>query len=90
MRKFARCIGLLFQVVDDILDETKLSKELGKTAGKDKIAGKLTYPKVMGLEKSKEFVMKLKRDAKDNLLGFDLDKVKPLIALTNFIANRNN
>lgn len=34
LRKFARCIGLLFQVVDDILDVTKSSEELGKTAGK--------------------------------------------------------
>ncbi|KAG7584307.1 Isoprenoid synthase domain superfamily [Arabidopsis suecica] len=47
VRSFARCIGLLFQVVDDILDETKSSEELGKTAGKDKVAGKLTYPKVI-------------------------------------------
>ncbi|CAH2051312.1 unnamed protein product [Thlaspi arvense] len=90
VRNFARCIGLLFQVVDDILDETKSSEELGKTAGKDQIAGKLTYPKVMGVEKSKEFVIKLKRDAKEHLKGFDSDKVKPLIALAEFIANRNN
>ncbi|XP_010489569.1 PREDICTED: geranylgeranyl pyrophosphate synthase 4-like [Camelina sativa] len=90
VRSFARCIGLLFQVVDDILDETKSSEELGKTAGKDQIAGKLTYPKVIGLEKSKEFVNKVKRDAREHLQGFDSDKVKPLIALTNFIANRNN
>ncbi|KFK40254.1 hypothetical protein AALP_AA3G350400 [Arabis alpina] len=90
VRNFARCIGLLFQVVDDILDETKSSEELGKTAGKDQIAGKLTYPKVLGLEKSKEFVKRLKNDAKEHLKGFDSDKVKPLIALANFIANRDN
>ncbi|KAK0577466.1 hypothetical protein LWI29_033319 [Acer saccharum] len=35
VRKYARCIGLLFQVVDDILDMIKSSKELGKTVGKD-------------------------------------------------------
>ncbi|KAL8166483.1 hypothetical protein V2J09_007982 [Rumex salicifolius] len=40
LRKFARCIGLLFQVVDDILDVTKSSQELGKTAGKDLLADK--------------------------------------------------
>ncbi|CAL9223503.1 unnamed protein product, partial [Arabidopsis halleri] len=90
VRSFARCIGLLFQVVDDILDETKSSEELGKTAGKDQVAGKLTYPRVIGLEKSKELVKKLNRDAREHLQGFDEDKVKPLIALTNFIANRNN
>ncbi|XP_024016520.1 geranylgeranyl pyrophosphate synthase 4 isoform X3 [Eutrema salsugineum] len=90
VRSFARCIGLLFQVVDDILDVTRSSEELGKTAGKDKVAGKLTYPKVLGIEKSKEFVQRLKRDAREHLKGFDSDKVKPLIALADFIANRNN
>ncbi|CAA7022187.1 unnamed protein product [Microthlaspi erraticum] len=43
-------------VVDDILDETKSSEELGKTAGKDQIAGKLTYPKVLGLENRKSLL----------------------------------
>ncbi|CAH2061324.1 unnamed protein product [Thlaspi arvense] len=90
VRKFARCIGLLFQVVDDILDETKSSEELGKTAGKDQLLGKLTYPKLMGLEKSKEFVKRLTRDARQHLQGFSSEKVAPLVALTNFIANRNN
>ncbi|VVB04344.1 unnamed protein product [Arabis nemorensis] len=68
----------------------KSSEELGKTASKDQIAGKLTYPKVLGLEKSKEFVKRLKNDAKEHLKGFDSEKVKSLIALANFIANRNN
>lgn len=90
LRKFARCIGLLFQVVDDILDVTKSSQELGKTAGKDLIADKLTYPKLMGLEKSREFAEKLNREARDQLLGFDSDKVAPLLALANYIANRQN
>ncbi|KAE8699976.1 Geranylgeranyl pyrophosphate synthase [Hibiscus syriacus] len=44
LRKFARYIGLLFQVVDDILDVTNSSKELGKTADKDLLADKVTYP----------------------------------------------
>ncbi|KAJ4876926.1 Geranylgeranyl pyrophosphate synthase 4 [Raphanus sativus] len=90
VRKFARCVGLLFQVVDDILDGTKSSEELGKTAGKDQVAGKLTYPKVMGLEKSREFVRRLRRDAREHLKGFDSDKAKPLVALADFIANRDN
>ncbi|KFK32705.1 hypothetical protein AALP_AA6G278200 [Arabis alpina] len=89
VRKYARCIGLLFQVVDDILDETKSSEELGKTAGKDQLAGKLTYPKLIGLEKSKEFVKKLTRDARQHLQGFSSEKVAPLVALTTFIADRN-
>ncbi|XP_052203701.1 geranylgeranyl pyrophosphate synthase, chloroplastic-like [Diospyros lotus] len=90
LRKFARCIGLLFQVVDDILDVTKSSKELGKTARKDLAADKTTYPKLMGLEKSREFAEKLNREAKDQLAGFDRDIAAPLVALANYIAYRQN
>ncbi|PHT27758.1 Geranylgeranyl pyrophosphate synthase, chloroplastic [Capsicum baccatum] len=52
LRKFAICVGLLFQVVDDILDVTKSSQQLGKTAGKDLVAHKVTYPKLIGIDKS--------------------------------------
>lgn len=90
LRKFARYIGLLFQVVDDILDVTKSSQELGKTAGKDLVADKVTYPKLLGIEKSKEFAEKLNRDAQEQLSGFDLNKSAPLIALANYIAYRQN
>nr|AGJ03661.1 putative geranylgeranyl pyrophosphate synthase [Eucommia ulmoides] len=90
LRKFARCIGLLFQVVDDILDVTKSSQELGKTAGKDLVADKTTYPKLIGLEKSREFAEKLNREAQDQLAAFDIEKAAPLIALANYIAYRNN
>ncbi|TKY55796.1 Geranylgeranyl pyrophosphate synthase [Spatholobus suberectus] len=90
LRKFARYIGLLFQVVDDILDVTKSSQELGKTAGKDLVADKVTYPKLLGIEKSKEFAAKLNKDAQDQLVGFDPVKAAPLIALANYIAHRQN
>ncbi|KAM7512402.1 hypothetical protein LguiB_011277 [Lonicera macranthoides] len=88
LRKFARCIGLSFQVVDDILDVTKSSKELGKTAGKDVVANKTTYPKLIGIEKSREFVYKLKEEAEDHLSGFDSRKVAPLIALANYLVRQ--
>ncbi|PIN22249.1 Geranylgeranyl pyrophosphate synthase/Polyprenyl synthetase [Handroanthus impetiginosus] len=90
LRKFARSIGLLFQVVDDILDVTKSSHELGKTAGKDLVADKTTYPKLLGLEKSREFAAKLNREAQEQLVGFDPIKAAPLIALANYIAYRDN
>ena len=47
-------IGLAFQIVDDILDEEGSSASLGKTAGKDRAAGKPTYPAFYGLDRSKE------------------------------------
>ncbi|KAJ9674653.1 hypothetical protein PVL29_023904 [Vitis rotundifolia] len=90
LRKYARQVGLLFQVVDDILDVTKSSQELGKTAGKDLATDKATYPKLMGLEKSREFAEKLNKEAKEQLSGFDLEKAAPLIALADYIANRQN
>nr|BAA86284.1 geranylgeranyl pyrophosphate synthase [Croton sublyratus] len=90
LRKYARDIGLLFQVVDDILDVTKSSQELGKTAGKDLVADKVTYPKLMGIEKSREFAEKLNKEAQEQLAGFDPEKAAPLIALANYIAYRQN
>nr|AGU91431.1 geranylgeranyl pyrophosphate synthase [Chrysanthemum boreale] len=90
LRKFARSIGLLFQVVDDILDVTKSSEELGKTAGKDLVADKTTYPKLLGIEKSREFAEKLNKEAQEQLKEFDIRKAAPLIALANYIAYRDN
>ncbi|XP_019092508.1 PREDICTED: geranylgeranyl pyrophosphate synthase 10, mitochondrial-like isoform X2 [Camelina sativa] len=90
LRSYARCIGLMFQVVDDVLDVTKSSEELGKTAGKDLIAGKLTYPRLMGMEKSREYAERLNREAREHLQGFDLDKVAPLLSLADYILNRQN
>ncbi|CAH2062609.1 unnamed protein product [Thlaspi arvense] len=57
--KFMRCIVLLFQVVDDIPDMTKSSQTLGKMTGKDLVADRVTYTKLIGIEKSKEFYQKL-------------------------------
>ncbi|KAI3665513.1 hypothetical protein L6452_44140 [Arctium lappa] len=90
LRKFARSIGLLFQVVDDILDVTKSSEELGKTAGKDLVVDKTTYPKLLGIEKSREFAEKLNKEAQEQLSEFDHRKAAPLIALADYIAYRQN
>jgi geranylgeranyl pyrophosphate synthase len=56
-------IGLCFQIADDILDETAQSEQLGKTAGKDKRQGKLTYPSLVGLEESWKVAEELTRQA---------------------------
>ncbi|CAI7878693.1 unnamed protein product [Closterium sp. NIES-54] len=78
------------QVVDDILDVTKSTEELGKTAGKDLAQDKTTYPKLLGLEKSKELAEELIRKAKEQLSTFEQHKAAPLIGLADFIAYRQN
>lgn len=88
IRRYANCLGLLFQVVDDILDVTKSSEELGKTAGKDLMSDKATYPKLMGLEKANEFTIELLKRAKGELSYFDPVKAAPLLGLADFIAFR--
>ncbi|MDH5655267.1 MAG: polyprenyl synthetase family protein [Spirochaetia bacterium] len=69
-RKYGETLGLLFQIADDILDVTGSSEELGKTAGKDSLSGKLTYPSLYGLEKSKAIAMEMADELKR--LSFDL------------------
>jgi geranylgeranyl diphosphate synthase type II len=52
LRAFGQSIGLAFQIVDDVLDVTQTSEQLGKTAGKDTAAQKMTYPALFGVEES--------------------------------------
>jgi geranylgeranyl diphosphate synthase type II len=51
---FGYHVGLAFQIIDDILDVTQTSEQLGKTAGKDVAARKATYPSIVGLERARE------------------------------------
>jgi len=52
LRDFGRAIGLAFQIVDDVLDVTQSSEQLGKTAGKDTASEKTTYPALFGIQES--------------------------------------
>lgn len=90
IRRFTRHVGLLYQVVDDILGVTKSSEEIGKTAGKDLLSDKATYPKLMGLEKAKEFSVELLKKGKEELSCFDPTKVAPLLGIADYIAYREN
>lgn len=59
LSQFGYHVGLAFQVIDDILDVTQTTEELGKTAGKDVAAQKATYPAIVGLEKSSQIAREL-------------------------------
>ena len=85
--RFAKWAGLLFQVVDDILDCTASTATLGKTAGKDAAADKPTYVSLMGLDSAREFAESLRAEAIEALAPFG-DRSRRLIDLTNFITHR--
>ena len=85
---YARGIGLAFQIIDDILDVTASSEVLGKTAGKDLIADKTTYPKLLGLDESKKRAENLVREAKEALSPWKANSA-PLLSLADYITNRD-
>ena len=85
--RFAKRAGLLFQVVDDILDGTTSTATLGKTAGKDQAAEKPTYVSLLGLDGAREFASRLRTEALDSLAPFG-ERAQRLIALTDFITHR--
>jgi len=68
---YAKCIGLSFQVKDDILDEESDTATLGKTQGKDKDNDKPTYPALLGLAGAKQKAKELHEQALDSLSMFD-------------------
>lgn len=70
MMTYGLKLGLGFQVADDILDVSSTSEALGKTTGKDAAQGKLTYPAVVGLEKSEQIGRELARGAIETLERF--------------------
>jgi len=63
-------LGLAFQIADDILDVSSTPGQLGKTPGKDARQSKLTYPALLGLQKSKDTARKLAANARDALSSF--------------------
>jgi len=87
--EYALKIGLAFQVADDILDIEASSEELGKTAGKDLEVDKTTYPKLLGLERSKEVAQELVDEAKAAIAEFG-DRAAPLNGLADYIIMRKN
>ena len=84
--RYAKCVGLAFQVVDDILDAEAPTATLGKTAGKDAEHNKPTYVTLMGRARAKAFAAELHRDAVDALAGFD--SAQRLRELADFIVQR--
>jgi geranylgeranyl diphosphate synthase type II len=85
---FGYHVGLAFQVIDDILDVTQTSEQLGKTAGKDVAVQKATYPAIVGLEKSRQIAAQLTARAFAALKIFK-GKAIALEALAEFLLKRD-
>jgi geranylgeranyl diphosphate synthase, type II len=85
---FGYNVGLAFQIIDDILDVTQSSEQLGKTAGKDTAAQKATYPSIVGLEKSRKIAGQLTQRAFQALEIFK-GKAVALEALAEYLLKRN-
>ena len=84
---FAKRVGLLFQVVDDILDTEASTATLGKTAGKDAAQGKATYVSAMGLAEAREMADSLRREARQAIETFG-ERGRRLHELAHFIVTR--
>ena len=87
LRTFGQSIGLAFQIVDDVLDVTQTSEQLGKTAGKDTAAEKATYPALFGVDESLKKADKLVDTALSSLDGFG-SRADTLNALARFLVER--
>ena len=89
LTNFGYYVGLAFQVIDDILDVTLSSEQLGKTAGKDVAVQKATYPSVVGLAKSQKIAAKLTTKAYAALKPFN-GKAVALEALADYLLKRDH
>jgi len=87
LRDFGRAVGLAFQIVDDVLDVTQSSEQLGKTAGKDTASEKATYPALFGIDESLRRADELIVTG-CNALGSFLDRADTLKELAHFLVQR--
>ncbi|OHC81542.1 MAG: geranyl transferase [Sideroxydans sp. GWF2_59_14] len=85
--RYGKCIGLAFQVVDDVLDSEADTATLGKTAGKDADNDKPTYVTLLGVQSAKKMAAELQQEAMDNLVEFG-DRAQRLRELADFIVMR--
>ena len=91
LRRFAEELGVLFQIVDDILDVTGSEEEMGKASGSDERLGKRTYVSVFGLERARELAAASHREARAALEAVAPvlpGSTSPLEQLTDFIRAR--
>jgi geranylgeranyl diphosphate synthase type II len=89
-RRFAHELGVLFQIVDDILDVTGTDEDLGKPQGSDERHGKRTYVSEFGLDGARDLAARSHRTASEALAAAAPDGALALAQITDFIATRQN
>lgn len=87
--RYAKCVGLAFQVVDDVLDQESSTATLGKTAGKDASQNKPTYVSLLGLQPAKTLAETLRQDAHTALNEFGDEAIR-LRELADYIIQRKH
>jgi geranylgeranyl diphosphate synthase type II len=87
--RYGECLGLAFQIVDDLLDLSGDESKMGKKTGKDSNAGKLTYPGLMGEEASRRWAAELIAQAVESLQVFG-SRAAHLEALARYVLERNH
>lgn len=89
LSRYGEHVGLAFQIVDDLLDVTQTSEQLGKTAGKDAAQHKITFPAVYGLERSREMA-EAERAASHGVLARFGDRARRLHEIADLVVDRHS
>jgi geranylgeranyl pyrophosphate synthase len=90
LEAYAHCLGLAYQVIDDILDVESTSDVLGKTSGKDALNNKPTMVSLMGLGQAKQLLAQLRERAFDACVAIEPQRRAPLETLVELITNRKS
>ncbi|HUA80766.1 MAG TPA: farnesyl diphosphate synthase [Dyella sp.] len=89
LERYGKCIGLAFQIQDDVLDQIADTATLGKTAGKDQAQNKSTFPSLLGLEQARQRADALFEEARDAARSLP-GHAEPLLWLADHIQQRNH
>lgn len=89
LERYGKCIGLAFQIQDDVLDQIADTATLGKTAGKDQAQNKSTFPSLLGLEQAQQRANALFDEARDAARSMS-GNADPLLWLADYIQQRDH
>lgn len=89
IEEYGKKIGLVYQIIDDLLDIEGSQEKLGKSIGKDEAAGKATFPSVYGIEESRAMAAELTNQAKQIISQLG-DKSLKLRILSDYLLNRKS